>query len=105
MIRNYTPHAITVVDKDHETIATFPPSGEVARVAVTRACVDVIDGIPVYEVFYGAPSPLPAPQEGTYYLVSLLYKTACPQRTDLLSPGELVRDRDGVVIGCHGLNR
>ena len=38
--------------------------------------------------------------DGDYVLVA----SACPDRSDLLVPGPLVRDSEGKVIGCRGLS-
>lgn len=36
-----------------------------------------------------------------YYIVSMLVKQANPDRTDLLTPNESVRDDKGRIIGCR----
>jgi hypothetical protein len=38
--------------------------------------------------------------EPVFYIVSSLVAAACPERTDLLVPGNAVRDADGKIIGC-----
>lgn len=42
-------------------------------------------------------------EEGIYLLVSAMVREALPLRKDLVSPGQLLRDDDGNVIGCLGL--
>jgi len=89
--------------------AVIPSSGVEARVAVNAVPVDVIaiDGkaVTVYENEYGEVINLPEFQPGIFYVVSGQVRSAIPGRTDLYSPGDLVRDEAGVVIGCRGLVR
>jgi hypothetical protein len=65
---------------------------------------DVYRGIPLSVVDYGDVTGLPAPVLGTIYIVSYMVRMACPDRYDLASPGELVRDKDGRPIGCKTLH-
>lgn len=98
---NLTPHNINIKINGGEVV--LPASGKVARVAVIREQIGTVAGIPVYKSFMGELIGLPDPVEGTGYIVSLLVKTSL-HRKDLFSPGELVRDDKGVVIGCNGLD-
>ena len=117
-IINLTPHAILVFDADGKTeLLTLPPSGTVARVAVTRKQTDSLDvglsnpgpgdnwpEIPVYVGTYGSVTDLPEPDESdTAFVVSALVRSAMPNRRDVFSPGELIRGADGQPIGCRGL--
>jgi hypothetical protein len=104
-LKNLTSHAITVFAADGKTlIITVPPSGELARVGISRVDIGVpIEGIPVYVGTYGAVTGLPAIALGTIYLVSAMVRQAVPSRRDVLSPGELIRNADGQPIGCRGL--
>lgn len=108
MLINATPHVLTVFAADTTTVLlTLPPSGTVARCAVTRTAVGDVDGVPVTTAVFGELSGLPEPREGTTYIVSLVAHQRAVQdgRTDTLSPGELVRRPDGQPIGCVGLSR
>lgn len=100
---NLTPHAICILDADGSRLAEFKPDGTVARVSQTREMVGSLNGIPVYRSKFGAVVGLPAPVSGTAFLVSALVRVACPDRNDIYSPGELVRDASGQPIGCRGL--
>lgn len=108
---NLTPHAVNVLSEDKSPHFTLPPSGTVARVSTTRKRVDVLyseqapEGIAVFGVRFGEVVGLPAEADDVFYVVSALVKTACPERSDLLSPGELVRNEAGQPIGCIGLDR
>jgi hypothetical protein len=97
---NATPHDITIVLADGST-RVFPKSGNIARVAQTSAIVETVDGISISTVNFGAVTGLPDAAIGVRVIVSALVKSAAP-RFDLVSPGELVRDGNGVVIGAKG---
>lgn len=104
-IVNVTPHAITLLDKDNNIIKVFPPSGDVARCAVTRTQIGAMDFngniVPVNSLGFGMVQGLPAPNDGTYYIVSSLVAQAAKGRKDLLTVDDAVRDKDGVIIGCR----
>lgn len=108
MITNLTPHGITVVKvegEDLDFITTFPPSGQVVRLATKSKQAEPIDGIPTIATTFGKPEGLPEEEEGKYYIVSNLIKSALPERTDLLVPAEVVRDSNGQIIGCQSFSR
>lgn len=105
MIVNMTPHGVTVLAMDGQVLRVLPPSGQVVRVSTTEAPYGEVDGLPVCLTVFGGVVGLPEPIKGTTYLVSLVVRQACPDRTDLVSPGQLVRGPDGQPIGCRGLSR
>lgn len=101
---NLTPHKINILTEGSEI--TIPPSGQVARCTEIRRPLTPINcmglDIPCIEMVYGNPTNLPEPQEGTIYITStLVAQAAC--RDDVLSPGYAIRDDDGNIIGCEGL--
>lgn len=100
---NLTPHSINVVQADGTAFRSVPPSGTLARCAVSRRQVGDVDGIPVNTTSFGAVEGLPPPQVDTLYIVSALVAQALPHRTDLLIPDDAVRDEKGRVIGCRAL--
>lgn len=116
-IKNLTPHSVRIFSADGKTeILTVPPSGIVARVAVTRTQVYTIDPglpnpgpgdnwpeIPVFTGTYGQVENLPAAHDETVFIVSMLVRSAVPDRKDVLSPGDLIRDEKGQPVGCRGL--
>ena len=101
-VLNFTPHALNVVDLDGN-VTTFPSVG-VARVATSSVSRNPINGFGVVATTFSDVTGLPDPVSGTYFVVSRLVLSACPGRTDLLCPGELIRDVDGNVIGCKGFS-
>ena len=101
---NLTPHEIKIVGTSGEPLAVLPPSGSVARVAVTREIVGDVGGVPVFRTAYGAVTGLPDEQPGMALVVSAIVRQAVPGRRDVFSPGELVRGVDGQPTGCRGLD-
>lgn len=96
---NLCPHAIHLYDGT--LVCNYPPSGAVARCEEMTSPVYHLDAtLPVVNKTYGEIIGLPAPKEGTVYIVSMLIRTLCPGRSDLLSPGDAVRDAEGKIIGC-----
>lgn len=99
---NLTPHAINIITEDRQPVATFESEG-VARVATKSVQKDVVDEVPIFATKYGKIEGLPEPRPNTFYIVSMLCKQACPNRKDLLSPSQLIRDENGQPVGCLGL--
>lgn len=52
---------------------------------------------------YGKVENLPAPAPGMAFVVSGMVASAVSGRNDVFSPGPLVRDDAGRVVGCEGL--
>ena len=100
---NLTPHALAVHLLDG-SVMTVEPSGTVARCRQQDEQVGVLAGAPVFRTVFGEVVDLPEEQKGTTYVVSRLVASACPDRHDLVVPGPLVRDDQGVVIGCRGFS-
>ena len=105
---NLTPHKITIIGSDGETLCEIAPSGTIARAASVIVNDGTVDGVPVVRTSYGLVEGLPAPIDGTKYIVSSLTATAARRsgRTteDLLIPGRTVRDEEGVILGCQALS-
>ncbi len=95
---NLTPHAVTVVGGP-----TLPPSGQVARCSQTSTPAGEHGGVALSRVVFGAVEGLPEPEPGVVFVVSALVRAAVPGRSDVASPGELVRNEAGQPVGCRGL--
>ena len=102
-LQNLTPHKIAVHDEDGNRVLTVDPSGDVARVSVVNELSHHVTGIPVYTQVIGDVVDLPPSKAGVVYVVSTLVRTSIPSRTDLASPGDLIRDDAGNPVGCRGL--
>lgn len=110
-IINLTPHEIKIVGEDGEAIATFPPSGKVAR--VQQESVEIpemtkkLGGIKVVKTEYKEIDNLPPKEEGKIYIVSVVVLQALKQRgierNDVVAPDtgpeSVVRDFQGNIIG------
>jgi hypothetical protein len=107
MFVNLTPHAIHLHGAGG--ITTVPADGRVARCAtIATPAGAAFDGTPLMRRSFGAVTmsdgtSFPDPQEGTMFIVSALVGAALPGRDDVASPGNLVRDPDGNIIGCTDL--
>lgn len=101
-IKNFTPHPINICDNTGVVVRTIQPEGLVRLKAETVSAGE-IDGVPVSKTVFGQPEGLPEFQEGVFYVVSQLVKSALPTRTDLLVPAEVVRDQAGNIVGCKSL--
>jgi hypothetical protein len=104
---NLTPHDLTI-HVDGQPVFTLPSKG-LARAEEhdTPAGSVEVDGhdVPVVVKTYSQISGLPAPQEGTAYIVSTIVADLEPGRPDVFFPGSMVRDAAGRIAGCHGLSR
>lgn len=103
IIRNLTPHDITVLSADGDVLCVYPAEIPCPRVAVVETEAGEIAGAPIVYQRYGQVQDLPAEVAGTYLIVSALVQAACPERDDLLIPARLVRDEAGRIIGCRAL--
>lgn len=99
---NLTPHTINIVTS--EGTLAFAPSGTVARVQAENQFVGYCENqVALYRTKFGEVINLPDPDDNIIFLVSALVRTAASERPDIASPGDLVRDDAGNVIGCKGL--
>ena len=101
---NLTPHSLSLVGEGGTLVVS--PSGQLARLAVSREALPSLDigGVilPVCRPTLGEVTGLPLPEEGTICVVSALVAEAA-RRADVMSPGELMRDAAGVIVGASGL--
>ena len=106
-IINKTPHPIHIVDADGAVVRTFPacPAEDLIRLRAETVPCEELDGVPTSRTEFGEATGLPDYEEGVYYVVSQLVKSAKASRSDLLVPAEVVRDENGQIIGCRSLGR
>ena len=107
MLKNLTPHEVKIfkLNGTAPDLDVVIEAGEaVARVSCEYVKVDKkVECVDLYRTVFGEVTGLPAYEEGVYLLVSTVVREALPLRSDLVSPGQLLRDDDGNVIGCLGL--
>ena len=99
---NLTPHKLNLVANDGSQVS-IDPSGTVARVSSSMKPTTVINGIQVFQPSYGEVENIPAAEDGKVFIVSRMVKDRIPERTDVLVPGNPVRDEAGNIIGSKGL--
>lgn len=101
---NLCPHKVDILREDG-SVLTIAPSGIVPRCSQTEVQVTSVNGIAVTRQTYGEVYDLPAPKEGTVYIVSRMVAAAVPDRYDLMIPGPVFRDPEtGNPTGCRGLS-
>ena len=104
MIRNLTPHKITISNKDQSIMLTIPPEDVSARcLENTKDTCREFDGFPLVLKSFGKVENLPYPEDDILYIVSKMVRDACSDRGDLASPGDLIRDEDGNVLYTENL--
>lgn len=106
---NATPHDVVVLDSAGRALVTFAPSGLVIRVDLDFVPAGKVKvgrwhgeycTVPLMRLQRRPIGVLPAPRDGTMYIVSAMVAAACPERTDFVSVGGMVRDRRGRTLGC-----
>lgn len=112
---NLTPHPLNVKTAMGDFVTIPPDDSGPARVIYDYLPPEQIswgDSDVVFEVAVaGRPREIVGlPEYGLYgdvvYIVAKAVADAAPAyRGDLMSPGKLIRDEDGTVIGCDGLTR
>lgn len=106
IIRNFTPHKVTVCEDENNVINSFESEG-IARAEQIDVLQCHLNGIPVVVSKFGEPIGLPKPEENTYYIVSLITanaaKAAGRTTEDLLLTSTPVRNETGQIIGCKAL--
>ena len=104
-IINLTPHPVVILGDNGQTIATIPVSGLIARCNVKTETVGDLNGIPVTETVFESTGLLPEQMDGVFYVVSRITLLNYRDRKDLVTPNEVIRDRDGIIVGCKSLAR
>lgn len=102
-IINLTPHPITLLGENGDVLVTLPKCENAPRCSQTTRVIGSVDGVTLTETSFGDVSGLPEEINGVRLIVSRLVLTACPSRKDLVVPNELVRDSNGIIIGCKSL--
>jgi hypothetical protein len=116
-IINLTPHALTVYSEAGALLGIFESQG-VVRLATKKTKFTEADGIPLFSTEFGDPEGLPEKLDcQAIYVVSALAKRATALAFEehyedseeeglpyVVSPGELIRNDKGEVIGCKGFD-
>ena len=101
---NMTPHPIHIIGADNQVIRTIEQSGSLIRLKANSIDAGFrVDDIAISRTEYSEPIGLPEYELGVFYIVSQLVKSALSDREDLLVPADVVRDKEGNIIGCRSL--
>lgn len=103
-IINCCDHNVEICDRQGNIIKIYEPSGNWARVD-HDIVIEHIDGVPCKVRKNHKIVGLPEPAEDTMYIVSNILMSACPDRKDLLSCGNQIRNRYGKPIGWTTFQR
>jgi hypothetical protein len=98
---NLTPHDVNVVRHSDQEVVKIPSYGIVSRVREVVVTEKLMDDFRFTMKEPGEIINLPEPQENTYFIVSAQVAEKA-QRPDVISPGDLIRNDRGEVIGCKG---
>ena len=101
MFKNYTPHPLSIHTGDG--VLELMPDGPAPRLTVKRIDLKELFGVPLVRSVMGLPENMPPKTAGIVYIVSALVAEACPDRDDLVYPGEAIRDKNGRIVGARGL--
>lgn len=103
-IINLTPHTINICAEDGSIIRSYESKG-IARAKQTAEVVGNLDGVELVSMKFGATEDLPAPEDGTYYIVSVITANAAKAEgrttSDLVITADPVRDAANRIIGCR----
>jgi hypothetical protein len=105
---NLTPHPVIIVTGEGEEIV-IPPSGQVARVAMTQEVVATVGGVPIVRTRFGEIEGLPEPEPSVLYITSTLVAQAAVAlqgRQDVVAPDTgptAIRTPDGQIRAVRRL--
>lgn len=109
LLRNLTPHKVTIFAADGSIIFELDPEPTQNTARVTEAIVSshILLGLPLVVKRYSTAN-LPPEVDGTYLIVSKMVIDAHPERTDLVcpdtGPDSIVRDtEDRGILGVRRL--
>lgn len=108
-IVNLTPHTVNVCDESGSVVRSIEPSGKVLRLPTRAYAAGELDEIPLVRLSYEEPEDLPPVENDTVYIVSslMIEPLARMGRRDFVapdtSPGSVVRDDEGRIIGVKRL--
>jgi hypothetical protein len=99
---NLTPDPINVADEEGNIIATFPPSGDIARVFIGWQMSRELVGRPIIRIIYGGVFNIPEPADDVIYLVSTIVAQAA-KRPDVISPNtdHTAIRKDGQIVAVR----
>lgn len=103
-IINLTPHELVIVNSSGHSWRTYPTTGHIARVSLKYQPSGMVESLQTFRVVPGEVEGLPDPKPDTIFVVSAVLASMV-KRSDVMSPGELVRNALGHPVACKGLQR
>jgi len=104
VFRNLTPHPLAVMAEDG-TILHLAKCSKPARCVNTPQALPSLSydgkGYRLSKSSFGAVEELPVAVSGIVLVTSAIVADMV-KRPDVVSPGDLIRDSEGRVIGCNG---
>jgi len=97
VVVNYTFHPVILMEKLSDDVIIQPEADAPARLITHRRKLSRF----ITKVEFGDAVNLPEYREGIFIIVSAPVKIALQNRKDLVTPNDLIRDRDGNVLGCR----
>lgn len=105
VLKNFTPHEISLADSEGNIIRSIPSEGN-ARVSSQSIPAGDIDGFPFVKTVFGEVQGLPPAEDQTFFIVSQIVIAALPDRQDLVRPDTgptCVRDTEGRIVAVRAL--
>ena len=108
-LHNHTPHPVVLLLEGREPVE-LPARTPTPHCPVTRTTDGTLDTthgpVPLTRTTLADHVvDLPPLTPGVLFIVARTVAEACPDRSDLLFPDDLVRDEHGRVVGCRALGR
>ena len=99
--------SICRVSQEMSLIAVYPKGTQFVNLTphVLNVHTNEAGEVELYSVQYGDISGLPDAQPNVVYVTSGMVNAALPERQDVVSPGDLIRNADGKPVGCQGLRK
>ena len=103
-IINLTANDVVLINGNEKQVI---PSSGTAKCSVTSTVIDYRFGYPVCETRYGEITGVPEPELGKIFIVSSIVGQAMKnkKRNDIFVVKDIIRDKDGHIIGCRRLAR
>jgi len=100
--KNLTPHEVSIIAENGEKmVLPKAPTGTEARIDVLTEELEPIGGFKLICEHGTRIRNLPDPEDDVVFIVSARVMLAA-RRKDVVSPGELLRDSEGIVVGAIG---
>jgi hypothetical protein len=101
---NLTPHKLVIHTDDFSEVEELEPEKVSARLTVETVKTGEMRGLSLSKTTLGEVTGLPSQEPGVIFVTSAMV-AAKVKREDVVSPGQLLRGKDGQPFGCLGLTK